>query len=78
MIATPKPRSGPLHAVLREVEPGLYRAEYSGEINPENPDEREVPDFHVGTDAAGVKHWVEEMASGLGYDEVVWDPPGRT
>jgi hypothetical protein len=64
-----------MHAVLREVESGLYRAEYSGEFNPDNPDEREIPDFHIGTDAAGVKHWVEEMATRLGYDNVVWDSP---
>lgn len=69
------PTSGVLHALLREVEPGLFRAEYTGEINPENPDEREIPDYHIGTDAAGVKNWVEEMAKGLGYDSVVWDSP---
>lgn len=68
-----KPKSGPLHAVLREIEPDLFRAEYSGEINPQDPDERGIPDFHVGTDAAGVKHWVEEMAAGLGYEKVVWE-----
>jgi len=66
---------GVLYAVLREVEPGLYRAEYSGEINPVDPDEREIPDVHLGTNAAGVKQWVEEMATGLGYQAVVWDPP---
>jgi hypothetical protein len=54
--------------------PGLFRAGYSGEINPQDPDKREIHDFHVGTDAAGVKHWVEEMAAGLGYERVaVWD-----
>ena len=68
-----KPVTGTLQAVLREVEPGVFRAEYSGEINPDDPDEREIPDFHVGTDAEGVRLWVEQMASGLGYDEVVWD-----
>lgn len=73
MSKLPKPTSGTLHAVLREVEPGLFRAEYSGEINPDNPDEREIPDYHVGTDAGGVRQWVEEMAAGLGYEKVVWD-----
>jgi hypothetical protein len=73
MSDLPKPTSGTLRAMLREIEPGLYRAEYSGEINPEDPDEREIPDFHIGTDAAGVRLWVEEMASGLGYEKVVWD-----
>lgn len=52
---------------------GLFRAEYTGEINPRDPGEREIPDFHVGTDPAGVKHRVEEMAAGLGYEKVVWD-----
>ncbi len=64
---------GDFHAVLREIEPGLFRAEYSGEINPDHPDEREIPDFHIGTDAAAVRQWVEEMATGLGYAKVVWD-----
>lgn len=68
---------GSLRAVLREVEPGLFRAEYTGEINPENPDDREIPDFHVGTDAGGVKNWVEEMATRMGYESVLWDKPDR-
>lgn len=64
---------GELHARLRKVEEGLYRAEYSGEINPENPDAREIPDYHVGTSPEEVKIWVEQMATNLGYDRVVWD-----
>jgi hypothetical protein len=64
---------GEFHARLRKVEDGLYRAEYSGEINPENPDAREIPDYHVGTSAADVRIWVEQMALRLGYDRVVWD-----
>lgn len=64
---------GDFHASLREVEQGLFRAEYSGEINPENPDAREIPDFHVGTSAQDVRIWVEQMAQGLGYSRVVWD-----
>ena len=64
---------GDFHAAMREVEDGVFRAEYSGEINPSNPDEREIPDYHVGTSATDVKIWVEEMAVGLGYDRVVWD-----
>ena len=64
-----------MHAVLHEVESGLFRAEFAGELNPDNPDDRAIPDFHVGTDADGVKNWVEEMATRLGYDNVVWDPP---
>jgi len=58
---------------MREVEDGVFRAEYSGEINPANPDEREIPDYHVGTSATEVKIWVEEMAIGLGYARVIWD-----
>ena len=69
---------GDLPAVMREIENGIYRAEYSGEINPENSDEREIPDYHVGTDPTAVKSWVEQMAHGMGYSRVVWDElPGR-
>lgn len=64
---------GEFHASLREVEHGLYLAEYSGEINPENPDAREIPDRHVGTSVQEVKVWVEQMAVGLGYERVIWD-----
>ena len=64
---------GDFHASLREAAGGLYRAEYSGEINPEHPDAREIPDYHVGTSAAEVKIWVEQMALGLGYARVIWD-----
>ena len=78
MGVPPQPERGTLHAVLREVEQGLYRAEYRGELNPRDSDARDVPDFHIGTDAAGVKKWVEEMAAGLGYEKVVWDRPEAT
>jgi hypothetical protein len=64
---------GQLHATLRQVEDGLYRAEYRGEFNPDEHDEREIPDFHIGTSMADVKVWVEQMAAGMGYDRVVWD-----
>jgi hypothetical protein len=64
---------GEFHARLRQVEDGLFRAEYSGEINPQDPDEREIPDYHVGTSLADVKVWVEQMALGLGYRRVIWD-----
>ena len=63
---------GEFHASLREVEQGLYVAEYSGEINPEDPDARGIPDRHVGTSAQDVKVWVEQMAVGLGYERVIW------
>ena len=69
---------GVFHASMREVEPGLFRAEYVGELNPANPDERAFPDFHLGTSAQDVKTWVEQMAKALGYQQVVWDAlPGR-
>ena len=64
---------GALHATLREVEDGVFRAEYHAEMNPERPHEaREIPDFHVGTDRDAVRLWVEQMAPGMGYSGVVW------
>lgn len=73
MALEKKRKLGAFHASLRQIEEGLFRADYSGEINPENPDAREIPDYHVGTSAADVKVWVEQMAIGLGYDQVIWD-----
>lgn len=69
----PVRRGGALHAKIREMEEGVFRAEYRGEMNPEHPDEREFPDYHVGTSVADVKIWVEQMARTLGYSHVVWD-----
>jgi hypothetical protein len=71
---------GEFHARMREVEPGVFRAEYSGEINPDRTDQRDIPDYHVGTSLADVKIWVEQIALGLGYDRVIWDalPDGAT
>jgi len=51
----------------------MFKAEYTGEINPENPDAREIPDSHLGTNAKEVKVWVEQMAKGMGYAQVIWD-----
>jgi hypothetical protein len=73
MVLERRRKRGDFHAILRRVEDGLFRAEYSGEINPENPDEREILDYHLGTNATEVKTWVEQMARGLGYQRVVWD-----
>jgi hypothetical protein len=73
MVLEKKRPLGEFHASLRQVENGLFQAQYSGEINPENPDSREIPDVHVGTSAAEVKVWVEQMAQNLGYTRVVWD-----
>ena len=68
---------GEFHAVLRRMEDGVYRAEYAGELNPENPDDRELSDFHLSTSVKSAKLWVEQMAQGMGYSRVVWDqlPP---
>lgn len=73
MVFEKKRPLGEFHASMEQVEEGLYRAAYSGEVNPQNPDEREIPDYHVGTSVADVKTWVEQMALGLGYECVVWD-----
>jgi hypothetical protein len=64
---------GEFHASLRQVEDGLFRAEYSGEINPDRADGRDIPDVHLGTSAMEVKVWVEQMAQDLGYTRVIWD-----
>ncbi len=69
------PSKGTMRAILHEPEQGLYRAEYSGEMNPEDSDARDFPDSHIGTDANGVRQWVEAMAISLGYDKVVWESP---
>jgi len=66
------PRGGILKATLREVEPGLFRADYPGEANQDQAGVEAFPDSHLGTDPAGVKNWVEEMAAGIGYDRVEW------
>lgn len=67
------PTHGVFHAAIREMEPGVFRAEYRGELNPDDPDERELPDFHLGTSVSDVKIWVEQMAQSMGYSRVVWD-----
>ncbi len=68
---------GVLHASIEQVEENLFRAEYLGELNPENPDRRALPDTHVATTDEAVKTWVEQMALSMGYERVDWDrPPG--
>jgi hypothetical protein len=68
---------GDFHARIREVEPGLYRAEYRGELNPEpnaeNPPERQFPDFHLADSVEAAKAWVENLAREMNYRRVVWD-----
>ena len=67
------PAGSILHARMTTSSDGMYKAEYTGELNPQNPDEREFPDSHLGTTESEVRMWVEEMAKGLGYARVVWD-----
>jgi hypothetical protein len=43
------------HARVGEVEPGVHRAEYRWRVKPDDPTAREWPDFHRGTNRAGVK-----------------------
>jgi hypothetical protein len=73
MPEEPQTNKGELRAILREVEPGLFRAEYLGEINPDHPDARAIPDAHVSTTPEDAKIWVEQMARSLGYSRVVWE-----
>ncbi len=72
-----EPTKGILRAILREMEPGLFRAEYPGEMNQDEAGVEALPDSHIGTDASGVKQWVETMATGLGYERVVWESPDK-
>jgi len=78
MVNKSESRAGVLKATLREVEPGLFRADYPGEANQDQADVEAFPDSHVGTDPSGVRSWVEEMAAGLGYDRVEWVSPEDT
>jgi hypothetical protein len=66
---------GTLRAIMRGVEPNVFKAEYPGEMNQDEAGVEAFPDSHIGTDAASVKLWVETMAKDLGYDRVVWEPP---
>jgi hypothetical protein len=63
-----------LHATMEEVEPGLFRAAYPGEMNgPDHPRGGQLPDSHIATSRDDVRVWVEEMAVRLGYERVEWD-----
>ena len=57
-----RPPRGVFDARMRQVEDQLFRAEFSGEINPQPTDAWDIPDYHVGTSAKDVKIWVEQMA----------------
>jgi hypothetical protein len=62
-----------LHATMTRTSDGMFKAEYPGELNPRNADARELPDSHLGTSEREVRVWVEQMAAGLGYVQVVWE-----
>jgi hypothetical protein len=65
--------AGTLYARMDEVEPGLFRADYPGEMNGQNePTGGQLPDRHIATSKEDVRVWVEEMATSLGYDRVEW------
>lgn len=78
MVNKTGPGAKALKATLREVEPGLFRADYPGEANQDQAGVEAFPDSHLGTDPSGVKIWVEQMAAGLGYDRVEWVPAEDT
>jgi hypothetical protein len=65
--------AGILHATIEEVESGLFRADYPGEMNGRNePTGGQFPDRHIATSQDAVRVWVEEMAASLGYERVEW------
>lgn len=67
MGGKPNLHRGSLHAILRQAEPSPYRAEYLGEVNhPDRPEERAVPDYHVGPDPRDVRVRIERVAAGSG------------
>lgn len=70
-----QPTKGVPRAIVREMEPGIFRAEHPGEMNHDEAGVEAIPDSHLGTDESGVKQWVETMAKGLGYERVMWEPP---
>ena len=65
--------AGILHATMDEVEPGLFRADYPGEMNGSDSTRGgQLPDRHVATSRDDVRVWVEQMAVRLGYERVDW------
>ncbi len=62
-----------LHVIMEEVEPGLFRASYPGEMNgTDEPGGGQLPDSHIATSRDDVRTWVEQMAVQLGYHNVEW------
>lgn len=65
---------GDFHARIRQMEKDLYKAEYTGDLNPEHPDERrELKDSHIATSLDEARAFVENLARSLKYRRVVWD-----
>lgn len=64
---------GDFHARIRKLESDLFKAEYTGEFNPDHPDARELVDSHVTRTLDEAKSFVEELARSLNYRRVVWD-----
>ena len=65
--------AGILHASMQEAEPGLFRADYPGEMNGwDVPAGGQLPDRHIATSRDDVRLWVEEMAARLGNERVEW------
>ena len=57
---------------MDEVEPGLFRADYPGEMNGSDVPLVAVPDRHIATSPDDVRVWVEQMGVSLGYERVEW------
>jgi hypothetical protein len=67
------PGSPIMHASMREVETGLFSAEYPTNPDPGAAGIERPQETHIGTDAESVKFWVEEVAVKQGFTQVVWD-----
>jgi hypothetical protein len=65
---------GDFHARIRRVEADLYKAEYTGDLNPDDPHPaREWTDSHLATSLEEAKAFVENLARSLNFSRVVWD-----
>ncbi|MEO8715558.1 MAG: hypothetical protein ABI369_11135 [Acetobacteraceae bacterium] len=74
MEPTVRGARGDFHARIRRVEGDLFKAEYTGELNPENPNpRREFVDSHLANSLEEAKVFVENLARSLDYRRVVWD-----
>lgn len=68
MAEVQNPMRRGFHVTIREMEPSAFRAEYCGEWNTEDPDERELADLHLGTSIADLKVRVNRVARSRGYN----------